>query len=476
MNQLLTPLADALRSQAQSSYVPFDVPGHKGGLEPLAEYFGNDLLLLDKNSRASIDYLCHPLSVIREAQDLAAEAFGAKNAFFMIGGTTSSVQAMVMSACAPGEKIILPRNVHYSVINAVILAGAVPLYIAPQVHSRIGISLGMQVDDVLECIEKHPEAKAILINNPTYYGICSALEKIVELAHEHNMLVLVDEAHGTHFYFGDNLPKGAMHCGADLSSVSMHKTGGSLTQSSILLSNGKLSEAHIENIINLTRSTSASYLLLASLDLARQYLVTKGRSVLNRNLNNICKTRAEINAIGGYYAFGEECIDGDSIFDFDLSKLSINTIGIGLAGIEVYALLRDEYGIQLEFGDTANVLALSTLGDREGDNEKLVEALVDIKKKYGTPSSHRFSYEYITPTPIISPRDAFYAAKKSKPIGECVGEICGDAVMCYPPGIPILAPGELITDEIVQHIVYASQKGCSVTGLDANGEVLVVSH
>lgn len=474
MNQQLTPLADALCEQVQREYIPFDVPGHKGTLQILNEYFGEKCLLLDKNSRASIDYLCHPVGAIREAQELAAEAFGAKDAFFMIGGTTSSVQAMVMSACAPGEKIILPRNVHYSVINAVILAGAVPVYIAPQVHHNIGISLGICIEDLRNCIKNNLDARAILINNPTYYGVCSNIKEIVSCAHENGMVVLVDEAHGAHFYFGDDLPIAAMHCGADMSAVSMHKTGGSLTQSSLLLSNGKISESHITNIINLTRSTSASYLLLSSLDLARKFLATEGKKVLNKNLYEICKARKDINSIGGYYAFGKECVDGDGFFDFDASKLSVNTLGIGLAGIEVYTLLRDEYGIQIEFGDTANILALSTLGDREGDNERLVEALADIKKKYGRSSSKQFSYEYIDPTQVMSPRKAFYSPQKSKRITECIGEICGDAVMCYPPGIPILAPGELITREIVDHIIYASQKGCSVTGITENDEILII--
>ena len=474
MNQLLTPLADALSEQAKSEYIPFDVPGHKGTLKPLADYFGVECLRLDKNSRASIDYLCQPFGVISEAQELAAEAFGARHAFFMVGGTTSSVQAMVMSVCAPGDKIILPRNVHYSVINAVILAGAVPVYIAPQVHKRIGISLGMRIEDIRECIKQHSDAKAILVNNPTYYGICSDIAEIVSVAHKNGMLVLADEAHGTHFYFGNDFPKAAMHCGADMSAVSMHKTGGSFTQSSILLSNGRVPKSHIENIINLTRSTSASYLLLASLDIARKYLVTQGREVLAENLREICKVREQINEIGGYYAFGKDCIDGDSFYDYDLSKLSVNTLGIGLAGIEVYTLLRDKYGIQLEFGDTANILALSTIGDCPNDNGKLVSALRKIKEIYGKSGIRKFSYEYITPIPVISPREAFYSSKKLKLITDCQGEICGDAVMCYPPGIPILAPGELITRQIIEHIVYASEKGCSVTGLDKEHQIAVV--
>lgn len=474
MNQFATPLAAALREQATADYVPFDVPGHKGRHPLLSEFFGERLLALDKNSRESIDYLCQPRGVISDAQKLAAEAFGAAYAHFMIGGTTSSVQAMVMSACAPGEKIILPRNVHYSVINAVILAGAVPIYINPCVHTKIGISLGMRLESIRECIVQNPDAKAILVNNPTYYGICSDIRSIVELAHRHNIRVLADEAHGTHFYFGDGLPAAAMHSGADMAAVSLHKTGGSLTQSSILLSNGSIDNGHVTNIINLTRSTSASYLLLASLDLARCYLATKGREVLNRNLEAVCSVRRQINAIPGLYAFGNECIDGDSVFDFDLMKLSVNTFGLGLAGIEVYTLLRDIYGVQLEFGDTGNVLALSTLGDVSEDYHRLVIALSDLQKKHQKDTLRSFSYEYISPTPIISPRDAFYSSKRTVPVSECENLVCANSVMLYPPGIPILAPGELITRRIIEHITYATRKGCSVTGLSENGCIDVV--
>ena len=433
-----------------------------------------ELLALDKNSRASIDYLCHPTGVIKEAEKLAAQAFGAKHAFFMVGGTTSSVQAMVMSACFPGDKIILPRNVHCSVINAIILAGAVPVYIDPPVHPRLGISLGIRVEDVRSCIEQNPDAKAVLVNNPTYYGICSDIRTIASIAHEHGMLVLADEAHGTHFYFGDGLPLPAMHGSADLSAVSMHKTGGSLTQSSMLLSNGRVPRERIAGIIGLTQTTSASYLLLASLDLARRYLATEGRAVLKAVVEDTCRIRDTINAIGGYYAFGRECVDGDAIFDFDLAKLSVNTLGIGLAGIEVYTLLRDRYGIQLEFGDMGNVLALATVGDLPQDHTRLVEALADLKATYKQEQTNHFSYEYIAPTIVMSPREAFYANKKSLPIEDCEGLVCGDAVMCYPPGIPILAQGELITREIIDHIVYASSKGCSITGLSADGHVNVV--
>lgn len=476
MNQYSTPLADALLAEADKNIIPYDVPGHKGRLAPLSDYFGEGLLRLDKNSRKSIDYLCQPRGVIREAERLAADAFGAENAFFMVGGTTSSVQAMVMTACAPGEAIILPRNVHYSVINAIILAGAVPIYINPSVHPEIGISLGTALADIKECIENNKNAKAILINNPTYYGICSDIEAIAKLAHSYGMLLLVDEAHGTHFYFGEGLPKAAMRSGADMAAVSMHKTGGSLTQSSILLTGKAINPEHAGNIINLTRTTSASYLLLASLDIARSYLATEGKARLKEVTESIEATRRKINEIGGYYAFGKEITDGTGVYDFDTAKLSINTFGIGLAGIEVYTILRDEYNIQLEFGDTGNILAVSSPSDCAEDNEALVSALRDLKERYGKEKTTNFSYEYISPTIIMSPREAFYARKRSLPIEECLGLISADSVMCYPPGIPILAPGELITGEIIDHILYAHEKGCTVSGIMEDGKINVIAN
>ncbi len=474
MNQKLTPLAEALKKNAQDGLIPFDVPGHKGRLISLADYFGKECLLLDKNSRPDLDYLGQPRGIIKEAQELAAEAFGAKQAYFMVGGTTSSIQAMVMSACNPGEKIILPRNVHYSVLYALILADAVPIYVNPQVHNTIGISLGMNIKDLKECIHNNPDAKAILINNPTYYGICSDLDEIVKIAHKNNMLVLADEAHGTHFYFGKGFPKAAMRSGADMSAVSMHKTGGSLTQSSILLVSDRVEHLHVMNIINLTRTTSASYLLMASLDIARSFLATKGEEILAKTLEEAKIARDKINAIGGYYAFGPEIINNNTVCDFDQSKISINTLGIGLAGIEVYSLLKDYYHIQLEFGDTGNILALSTISDISSDLDLLVAALRDIKEKYSKPLSIKFKYEYLEPTPVIAPRAAFYAEKELLPINYCENRISGDAVMCYPPGIPILMPGEKITREVIEHIMYAKEKGCSVIGLDDNNIVRVV--
>jgi arginine/lysine/ornithine decarboxylase len=292
------------------------------------------------------------------------------------------------------------------------------------------------------------------------------LKEITRLAHEKGMLVLVDEAHGTHFYFGDNFPVTAMEAGADIASVSMHKSGGSLTQSSFLLMGDKINSDYMRQVINLTQTTSASYLLLSSLDISRKRLALHGKEIFAKTVELAEYARSEINSIGGYYAYSRELINGDSVYDFDVSKLSIHTLPVGLAGIEVYDLLRDEYDIQIEFGDIGNILAYLSVGDRMRDIERLISALSEIKRRFGKESTGMLSQEYINPIVAETPRKAFYADKISLPLEETAGRVCSEFVMCYPPGIPILAPGELITQEIIEYIEYAKEKGCSMTGTE----------
>ena len=404
--------------------------------------------------------------MIREAEELAADAFGADYAFLMVGGASSCVEAMVMTACKAGEKIIMPRNVHRSAINALVICGAVPVYVDPGVNRRLGIPLGMSVEGVKKAIEQNPDAKAVLVNNPTYYGVCSDLPEIIKIAHEHGMLVLCDEAHGTHFYFSDLLPPGGMQLGADMAACSMHKTGGSFTQSAFLLCGKGVNPGYVRQIINLTQTTSGSYLLLCSLDMARRNLALNGKAMMERTIEQADYAREEINALGGYYAFGSEIVDGEYCCAFDTTKLSVHTRDIGLAGVEVYDLLRDEYDIQLEFGDIGNFLAIVTAGDRDLEIERLISALSEIKRLYSGDLTGMLDHEYINPLVEMTPQAAFYSEKVSLPIEESAGRISTESVMCYPPGIPILAPGERITDEILRYIAYAKEKGCFMTGTE----------
>lgn len=466
MNQAAAPLYEAMTEHRLNRVVPFDVPGHKGGRGNalLTQFLGQDCLKNDVNSMKPLDNLCHPVSVIKQAQELAADAFGAENAFFIVNGATGAVQAMIMSVCKRGDKIILPRNVHRSAINALVVCGAVPVYVNPGVNSELGIPLGMTPEAVEAAIIANPDAKAVLVNNPTYYGICSDLRRITEIAHKHGLRVLCDEAHGTHFYFGENLPPSGMSVGADMAAVSVHKTGGSLTQSAMVLMNNGVNPDYVRQIINLTQTTSASYLLMVSLDLARQNLALNGREFYAKTVEIAAYARKEINAGGGYYAFADELCNGADFFDFDRTKLSIHTRAMGLAGIEVYDLLRDEYGIQIEFGDIGNILAIITGGDSRLEIERLLSALSEIKRLYSRSPVGLFDHEYINPIVELAPQEAFYAEQQSLPLDETNGRVCGEFVMCYPPGIPILAPGERITKDILDYIKFAKEKGCSLTG------------
>ena len=493
-NQDRAPIAEALEAYSSERVVPFDVPGHKHGRgnPELTEFLGERTMTLDVNSMKPLDNLCHPVSVIKDAEELAAEAFGAKAAFFMVGGTTSAVQAMVFTVAARGDKIIVPRNVHRSVINAMVLCGAIPVYVDPGAHEELGIALGMQLVDIEAAIRDNPDAKAVFVNNPTYYGICSDLRGIVKLAHTHGMLVVVDEAHGTHLSFSDRLPVSAMEAGADMASVSMHKSGGSLTQSAFLLvgsahpsceaesdsdakSTGNdpeenrapsIDPAYVRQIINLTQTTSGSYLFLSSLDLSRKRLALHGKELFDKVIDMAEYAREEINSIGGYYAIGSELVNGNEIFDFDKTKLVIHTLPVGLAGIEVYDLLRDEYDIQMEFGDFGNCLAYLSVGDRVREVERLVGALSEIRRHFGKDPIVSLPNSYIAPVVVLSPQEAFYADAEHIPFEKAIGRIAAESIMCYPPGIPALAPGEKITEEVLEYLRYAQEKGCQITGAE----------
>jgi len=322
----------------------------------------------------------------------------------------------------------------------------------------------MSVKDVQEAVDRYPEAKAVFVNNPTYYGICSNLPEIVEIAHAGGMAVLADEAHGTHFYFGEGMPKSAMVAGADMAGISMHKSGGSLTQSSILVAGPRMNAGHIRQIINLTQTTSGSYLLMSSLDVSRKNLVQNGKGIYRKVCELARYAREEINDIGDYYAYGRELANGDTVYDFDPTKLSVFTLDIGLAGIEVYEILRDEYGIQAEFGDVGNILAYLSIGDRERDIERLVSALSEIRRRYRRERADIIPMEYMNPEVVCTPQEAFYAENEVLPIEKSTGRICAESVMCYPPGIPMLSPGERVTQDILNYIRYMKERGGTLTG------------
>lgn len=472
------PLLSALRDYDQRQVIPFDVPGHKHGqgTKELRDFFGEKLMRIDVNSMKCLDNIGSPIGVIKEAQELMAEAYDADHAFFLTNGTSCGVQAMILSACRAGDKIILPRNAHKSAINALILGGISPVYVQPEMHEELGIAMGVTTESIHEAIRQNSDAKAVFLINPTYYGAASDIASITELCHQHDIAILVDEAHGAHFHFHPQLPMSAMQAGADMSAVSLHKTGGSLTQSSaLLLREGRIDEKHVKEILNLTTSTSASYLLMSSLDGARKILAVRGKEMLEQVLQLCREARTQINRIDGMYAFSLELRNHKGIYHFDETKLGINVNGLGLTGFEIYDILRDEYNIQMELGDIYNVLAIVSLGDNEASLQALVDALKDIGNKYRRPKFVCNLGALKNPQVIVAPRDAFYMEKKIIPIRQAVGEISGEYIMAYPPGIPVLNPGEKITQDIIDYIeLLKNQHSILTDNYDPSGEYIKV--
>ena len=466
-DQNKAPLFEAVKAYHEKKVVPFDVPGHKHGkgLLEFADFVGETVMQIDVNSMKPLDYLSNPVSVIKQAQELAADAFSADHCFFLVNGTTSAVQAMIMSACSPGDKIILPRNAHKSAINGIILSGAQPVYVQPELDQEIGVAMGVTVQAIKKAIDENPDAKAVFIINPTYYGYTSDISEIVKLCHENDMTVLVDEAHGAHFSFHDSLPQDAMSAGADMSSVSLHKTGGSLTQSSLLLmKEGRIEESLVRTMINLTLTTSASYLLMSSIDVARKKLAVSGKETLENVLQISRWARDEINKIDGLYAFGRERINGSGVFNFDETKLGIDVNGIGLTGFEAYDILRDEYNIQVELGDVCNILAIISVGDDQKSVGTLVNAISDMASKYRRESLDIGTLPLENPEVVVSPRVAFYGKKKMVKLEESQGMICAESVMAYPPGIPVVTMGEKITREIIDYIQFMKTQHTTLSG------------
>ncbi len=469
-----TPFFTKLKQYGQSNVAPFDVPGHKLGRvsNDLINYVGNKTYLLDSNSPIGLDHLNKPTGVIKESQDLMAKACHADKSYFLTNGTTIGILAMIMSACKANDKIILPRNVHKSVINGLILSGAMPIFVKPNIDIDLGIANDISFENVKNAIDENPDAKAVFVINPTYFGVVSDLKKISDYAHEHNMVVLVDEAHGAQFYFSDKLPISAMDAGADMSATSMHKTAGSFTQSSIILARGsRVDHQRLRSALNMLQSTSPSSLLLASLDVARKTMYFEGKKRIEHLLNLVNNARKVLKTIPGISVYDKEYFRNSKSFDFDDTKLIIKVSDLGLSGFEVYNIMRKKYNIQLELAESHIVLAVLTIGTTKQHLDRLLNAFKKLSAYYYKQRDKlpKIDFRYQFPETYSRPRDAFHAPKLIVELDEAIDGIAAESVMIYPPGIPIVIPGEVITSEVIEQIKYYLKKGSALqSDLESN--------
>jgi arginine decarboxylase len=384
---------------------------------------------------------------------------------------------MIMSACKPGDQIIIPRNAHKSIFNGLILSGAEPVYVQPEIDQNLGIVLGITESNLASAIQKNPHAKAVLTINPSYYGIAGHLKQIVEVAHQHGMPVLVDEAHGTHMHFHPGFPVSAMRAGADMSAASLHKTGGSMTQSSALLLNKSdyFNANYVKQVLNLTYSSSPSYILLCSMDVARKQLATSGEEILGQLLDMLRWAREEINGIEGLFAPTCQYFANNGPFYLDETKLLINVHQLGLTGYEVEELLARDYNILIELADMYNILAITGLGEQKRYLETFIEALKDISKNAQGRTINKIKSLLFNPVVTMPPREAFYRSKKPVALEQCAGEVSGEMIMVYPPGIPLVSMGEIITSDAIDYIKKLKEEKATLQGTaDPNVEYVMV--
>ncbi|TXK89991.1 aminotransferase class I/II-fold pyridoxal phosphate-dependent enzyme [Parageobacillus sp. SY1] len=471
MSQFETPLFTGLLEHIKKNPIQFHIPGHKKGAgmdHEFRDFIGENALSMDLINIGPLDDLHHPKGIIKRAQELAAEAFGADYTFFSVQGTSGAIMAMVMSVVGPGDKIIVPRNVHKSIMSAIVFSGAIPIFIHPEIDKELGISHGITPESVEKALKQHPDAKGVLVINPTYFGISGDLKKIVEIAHSYHVPVLVDEAHGVHIHFHEDLPLSAMQAGADMAATSVHKLGGSLTQSSILnVREGLVSAKHVQAILSMLTTTSTSYLLLASLDVARKWLATQGREHFEKTIQLAEKTRQQINEIPYLYCVGREILGTEATYDYDPTKLTISVKELGLTGYDVEKWLREMYNIEVELSDLYNILCIITPGDTERETNALVNALRHLSEQFRHQAAKGVKPKVLLPdipTLALTPRDAFYAETEIVPFEESAGRIIAEFIMVYTPGIPIFIPGEIITEENLNYIKKNLEVGLPVQG------------
>ncbi len=471
MKQNNIPVLNALKEYSKECQGYFHMPGHKGGnvfKKAGLEDFDFKLLAMDVTEVPGVDNLHCPEGAILEAQELAAETFGAEYSFFLVNGTTAGIYSMILAATNPGDKIIIPRNCHKAVTGAVILGRLQPIYITPEIDGFFNIASGIAPHTVQQAIEAHPDAKAVVITNPTFYGVCSDLEQIAALVHQKNMLLLVDEAHGAHFGFHQELPKTALQCGADMVAQSTHKTLPSMTQSSMLhVKGGRVDMDKLKLFLQLTQSTSPSHILMASLDTARYIMAQKGEELLDEVIGWYRQVRAALSD-SGLYCMSKTDIGRDGIFDVDATRLTVNFSRRGISGTQADAFIRNKFKLQVEMSDLYNIVAIGSVGDTEESIRSLTKAILAASQEKSSSSANFISstpkaFENI-PAMKLLPWEAIYRQKEDIAVENSIGRVSADMIVPYPPGIPILMPGEVISHEVLDYALECRGHGIKING------------
>ena len=476
------PLLEAVQRYKGQGMAPFSTPGHKlgAGVDPdLRQTYGAEVFAADIPLSGGADDIHLQSGSLRVAEAYAAEAWGADRSFFLVNGSSAGNHAYLLAALRPGDEVIVGRDVHTSLLVALILVGAMPVYVAPDLHPEHQVGLGVAPAAIAAALDAHPSAKLVALVSPSYCGVQSDLAGIVAVAHARGVPVYVDEAWGPHFAFHPDLPTAAMQAGADGAVCSTHKVLGSITQAAVLnVRAGLISPDHVGSLVSMIQTTSPAVLILASIDACRRQMVLHGRELLDRTIALAEDARRRLLAIPGVSVLAADAL-GLPSERYDPTKLVIDVHGLGLTGFAVERLLRERYRINPEMSDLVGIACLVTIGDSQASIDRLVAAFADMAEgtsepertaKSGEGASEcgavpRSSGAILSPgEQAMSPRDAFFAPSRAVPLGEAVGAVAAELVIPYPPGIPVLAPGDIVSKEKVDYLRYGAECGMYVSG------------
>ena len=461
-----TPLLDALKQSARKIHSAFYAPGHKqgkGSSAEILELLGTSVFSADLPELPELDNLFAPSGAIEQAQQLASQTFGAERTWFLINGSTCGIMAGILAVCGEGDKIILPRNIHQSAIAGLILSGAIPIFIAPEYDARARLAYNVTPDAIQQALIEHPDAKAVMMLHPTYQGICSNLKAIADMTHRYDLPLLVDEAHGAHFAFNDRLPPSALSVGADLTVQSTHKVLSAMTQASMLhIQGNRICPQKISKALGLVESTSPSYLLLASLDAARHQMATKGKELMDQTIDLAIKARSQIASIPNLSILNPNIELSDR---FDLTRLTIDVSQLGITGFEADEILHQQFKVTCELPSLERLTFIISLGNTPQDIKNLIQACKNLPQSPNFPIS-QFPHLPISlsPSSPVSPRQAYFAPTKTISIDKAGDRLCGELICPYPPGIPLLMPGEIITTEAIAYLQQIVAAGGTITG------------